>query len=232
MKINIICKSFLLTVFLLLSMIFLQGCNLSLSPEIYVSDILDLKEGKSALITVPSIIKLQVISETSYIENRDRITMILQDYFGKVSRVSYEEKRFESYYVAQVNIPLVKDQKQEKSLSYAMFLINILDDKEGVKLVLTFNNSVFKSLKDRIYKEFSQTISTDTMSLDINLINDLKNNVTLEIQGVYIDQYPYPFRSKYTLDRKEKVNIVFSNVLKDYLIRSGSVEFAYLVIKQ
>lgn len=231
MKVGTVLRVFLLIVFLVLSVLFLQGCDLSLSPEVYVSDLLDLKEGTSSSISVPSIIKLQVISKDSYTENRDRITMILQDYFGKVSRVSYAEDGFNSYYVAQINIPVVKGQKLEKGLGYAMFLINVLDDKEGIKLILTFNNTIFNSLKDRIFKEFSQTISADTIALDINLINDLKNDVTLEAQGVYIDKYPCPFRSRYVLGRREKVNIAFSNVLRDYLIKSGSAEFAYLAIK-
>ncbi|MCX7914471.1 MAG: hypothetical protein N2511_07790, partial [Thermodesulfovibrionales bacterium] len=232
MKIRTVCKVSFLTVLLILSVLFLQGCDLLLSPEVYVSDLIDLKEGTSTLISVPTIIKLQVISKDSYTENRDRITMILQDYFGRVSRVSYEEDGFNSYYVAQVNLPVVKDQKLEKGLSYAMFLINVLEDKEGIKLALIFNSTIFNSLKDRVFKEFSQTISVDEIALDINLVNDLKNDVTLEAQGVYLDKYPCPFRSRYVLGRREKVNIAFSNVLRDYLIKSGSAEFAYLIIKQ
>jgi len=69
------------------------------------------------------------------------------------------------------------------------------------------------------------------MSLDINLVNDLKNDITLDVQGVYIDKYPCPFRSRYILGRREKVNIIFSDVLRDYLIKSGDAEFAYIILK-
>ncbi|MBC7319632.1 hypothetical protein H5T89_03205, partial [bacterium] len=91
MKMRVVCRMSLLGIFLLLAVLFLQGCDLLLSPEIYVSDLVDLKEGTNNSISVPSIIKLEVSSEDFYTENKDRITMILQDYFGKVSRVSYEE---------------------------------------------------------------------------------------------------------------------------------------------
>jgi len=224
-------KLWLLAVTLILFILFLQGCKFSLSPEVYVSDLLDLKGGAGNSINIPTTIKLEVISKDSFTENKDQITMILQDYFGKVSKVSYEQDGFNNYYVAQVNIPAVKEQKQEKGLGYAIFLIRLVDDKEGVRLVLSFNKSVFNSLRDRIFKEFSQTISADDMSLDINLVNDLKNDITLDVQSVYIDKYPYPFRSRYLLGRREKINIVFSDVLRDYLIRSGDAEFVYIILK-
>jgi len=221
----------LLTALLILSILFLQGCGIFLSPEIYVSDLVDLKGGTNNSIFIPSTIKLEIISKDSYIENKDRITMMLQDYFGRVSRVSYEQDGFNNYYVAQVNIPLIKDQRQDKGLSYSMFLVRLIDDKEGLKLALSFNNSIFNSLKDRIFKEFSQTISADEISLSISLVNDLKSDITLEAQGVYLDKEPCPFRPRYILGRREKVNIAFSNVLRDYLVKSGDVEFLYLVMK-
>jgi len=228
MKRSLFYRIWLLVFTLMLSVLFLQGCKFSLSPEVYVSDLLDLK---GELITIPTTVKLEVISKDSFTESKDRITMILQDYFGKVSKVSYEQDGFNSYYVAQVDIPIVKDQNQEKELGYTIFLIRLVDNKEGIGLVLTFNRPLFNSLKDRIFKEFSQTISAEDMSLDITLVNDLKNDVNLEAQGVYLDKNPYPFMSNYTLGRREKVNIVFSDVLRDYLIKSGDVEFIYLIIK-
>ncbi|MGC8971826.1 MAG: DUF7424 family protein [bacterium] len=231
MKGSLVFRVCLLIITLALSIIFLSGCNFSLSPEIYLSDLLDLKDGPNNSIAIPSTVKLEIISKDSFIENKDRITIMLQDYFGKVSKVSYEADGFNNYYVAQVNIPIVKDQKQEKIVGYAMFLIRLVEDNEGIRLILSFNNSVFNSFKDRIFEEFSQSITAENISFDITLVNDLKSDVILEVQGVYLDKYPYPFRSRYELGRRDKVNIIFSDVLRDYLVKSGDIEFAYLILK-
>ncbi|MGC8718255.1 MAG: DUF7424 family protein, partial [bacterium] len=132
------------------------------------------------------------------------------------------------FYVAEVNIPAVKN---SSDLGTSLFSINVANDKKRIKVTLNFNKSTFNRLKDRLSREFFQTLDPEDMSLDITLINDLKNEVTLEAQVVYLDKNPYPFKSNYTLGRRGKVNIVFSDVLRDYLVRSGCVEFAYLIIK-
>jgi hypothetical protein len=229
MKRSLSYRIWLLVFTLMLSVLFLQGCKFSLSPEVYVSDLLDLKDGKNNVVSAPSIIKLEITSKEAFEEDKDKITAILRDYFGKVSKVSYkEEDGFNSFYVAEVNISAVKN---SSDLGTSLFSINVANDKKRIKVTLNFNRSTFNRLKDRLSREFFQTLDPEDMSLDITLVNDLKNDVTLEVQGVYLDKNPYPFRSNYTLGRREKVNIVFSNVLRDYLIKSGDVEFVYIILK-
>lgn len=208
--------------------IFLSGCNTIFSPEIYVSDLLALKNEEDDIVYISSILKLEVISKESYTENKDKITKILQKYFGEISKVSYKSENFKSFYEAELEV-LSRKSLNRNPLEGGIFGFRVREDNSSIVLAISFNARLFKQLKDEIFNEFYQTVNTDDLEIKITLINDLRNNVKIVTQGVYLGGHPCPFGVSYTLKRREKIDIIFSNVLRDYLVNSEEVEFLSII---
>ena len=222
---------YLILFIILASVAFLSGCKIHFSTEVYVSDLLALKNGEEDIIYIPSTLKLQVISEESYLESKDKITRILKKYFGELDRVSYESNNFESFYVAQLEVLARKSSAKGAPVEGGLFSFRVREDNKNIVLAVRFNNRLFKQLENEFFKEFSQTVDTKELHLSITMINDLRNDVKLVAQGVYMGGYPCPFGASYTLKRREKIDIVFSDVLRDYLVNSEDVEFANIILE-
>jgi len=222
---------YLILFIILASVAFLSGCKIHFSTEVYVSDLLALKNGEEDIIYIPSTLKLQVISEESYLESKDKITRILKKYFGELDRVSYESNNFESFYVAQLEVIAREGSGKGTPVEGGLFSFRVREDNKNIVLAVRFNNRLFKQLENEFFKEFSQTVDTKELHLSITMINDLRNDVKLVAQGVYMGGYPCPFGASYTLKRREKIDIVFSDVLRDYLVNSEDVEFANIILE-
>ncbi len=196
---------------------FLSGCALEITSEIYLSDIYDSIKNYNANFTIPSTLKLEITSKESFQEYRARITSILREYFREVSNARYEEINYSSFYVADIEIPFSLEESLDSMIGFST-------DKEG-KLIMSFDKESFDNLNKTILKEFYYTIDPKEIAISVILINDIRKDVTVEFQGVYINNIPYPFVEKTTLKNKQKLVISFSNVLKDYMIAKGKTAF-------
>jgi len=124
---------------------------------------------------VKSVLKLEIISKDTFKENKDKITDIIKEYFDNVENVRYEENNLRSYYVADIEIPITKGLEiEDKILSFSF--------KEG-NLFIRFNNSLFEEVNSIILNNFYQTFDLKDFSIEIVLVNDLKKDVNVELQG-------------------------------------------------
>ncbi|MCS7202479.1 MAG: hypothetical protein NZ841_06865 [Dictyoglomus sp.] len=206
---------------LVFSIVFLVGCDLKINSEIYLRDISEYIIQKNDKLEITTTLRIEIISEDTYKENRLKITRILKKYFGEVENIRFEQETFQNYYVGEVNLPLTTNAFSEN-------LIWFTADKDG-NIQLNFNGDIFSKLKTEIFDEFYQTLDTKKMYVEITLINDLRKDVFIEVQGVYLNNIAYPFLEKIILKNRQKVTISFSDVLRDYMVERGKVKFVKII---
>jgi hypothetical protein len=169
-------KKFVIFSLIILFFFFLSGCELNIASEVYIRDLYDIANDKnidSAM--VKSVLKLEIISKDTFKGNKDKITNIIKEYFDNVENVRYEENNLRSYYVADIEIPITKGLEiEDKILSFSF---------NGVSLFIRFNNSLFEELNSIILNNFYQTFDLKDFSIEIVLVNDLKKDVNVELQG-------------------------------------------------
>jgi hypothetical protein len=211
-------KKFVIFSLIILFFIFLSGCELNIASEVYIRDLYDFANDKNIDSTmVKSVLKLEIISKDTFKENKDKITDIIKEYFDNVENVRYEENNLRSYYVADIEIPITKGLEiEDKILSFSF---------NGVSLFIRFNNSLFEELNSIILNNFYQTFDLKDFSIEIVLVNDLKKDVNVELQGVYVNSRPYPFLTRITMKNRDKLIIKFSDVLRDYMAQEGKTVF-------
>ncbi len=203
---------------LLLIILLVSGCNLEIYSEAYLSDIYAFLANPLSDLSIFSTIKLEIMAESTFKEQKNKITEVLKDYFGEVKNVRYEGSNFKSYYVADFELPVISELRDEGMLYLSA-------DKNGNMLFL-FNNEIFEELNKRILNEFYQSLDLKDMYINITLINDLRREIDIEVQGVYVNYKPCPYIEKFKLKNREKVIISFSNVLRDYMVENGRAVFA------
>ncbi len=203
-------KKFVIFSLIILFIIFLSGCELNIASEVYIRDLYDFANDKNIDSTmVKSVLKLEIFSKDTFKENKDKITDIIKEYFDNVENVRYEENNLQSYYVADIEIPITKGLEiEDKILSFSF---------NGVSLFIRFNNPLFEELNSIILNNFYQTFDLKDFSIEIVLVNDLKKDVNVELQGVYVNSRPYPFLTRITMKNRDKLIIKFSDVLRDYM---------------
>jgi hypothetical protein len=211
-------KKFVIFSLIILFFIFLSGCELNIASEVYIRDLYDFANDKTIDSTmVKSVLKMEIISKDTFKENKDKITDIIKEYFDNVENVRYEENNLRSYYVADIEIPITKGLEiEDKILSFSF---------NGVSLFIRFNNSLFEELNSIILNNFYQTFDLKDFSIEIVLVNDLKKDVNVELQGVYVNSRPYPFLTRITMKNRDKLIIKFSDVLRDYMAQEGKTVF-------
>lgn len=211
-------KKFVIFSLIILFFIFLSGCELNIASEVYIRDLYDFANDKNIDSTmVKSVLKLEIFSKDTFKENKDKITDIIKEYFDNVENVRYEENNLRSYYVADIEIPITKGLEiEDKILSFSF---------NGVSLFIRFNNSLFEELNSIILNNFYQTFDLKDFSIEIVLVNDLKKDVNVELQGVYVNSRPYPFLTRITMKNRDKLIIKFSDVLRDYMAQEGKTVF-------
>jgi hypothetical protein len=211
-------KKFVIFSLIILFFIFLSGCELNIASEVYIRDLYDFANDKNIDSTmVKSVLKMEIISKDTFKENKDKITDIIKEYFDNVENVRYEENNLRSYYVADIEIPITKGLEiEDKILSFSF---------NGVSLFIRFNNFLFEELNSIILNNFYQTFDLKDFSIEIVLVNDLKKDVNVELQGVYVNSRPYPFLTRITMKNRDKLIIKFSDVLRDYMAQEGKTVF-------
>ncbi|MGB4187368.1 MAG: hypothetical protein WBK33_06090, partial [Limnochordia bacterium] len=91
-----------------------------------------------------------------------------------------------------------------------------------------FNQQRFKELSDIVQEEFWQALSAKDFTLMLDLSNDLRENVVVAVEGVYVNQKPILYTAEFTLARREGLDIRLSDVMHDYLYEHLVVEIGEL----
>ncbi len=68
-----------------------------------------------------------------------------------------------------------------------------------------------------INDEFWTSISIEDWDISLNLINDTKSSALITIGNVYVDNKPVPYFQEFTLDRRDKMQVDFGPILRDYI---------------
>lgn len=216
-------RKVILVSFILIFLIVLSEAKLELHPEIYLRDLYDFTTGSFVNMNIQATIRLEMLGayEKEFNEKKDGITQILTSYFDEIKNIRYEEDRtrviLTGYYVADVEIPV----STNESLKNRIFMIS--SQRDG-SLIMVFNREIFEGLSKKI-AEKNVYLKLEDMVIQVTLINDLRKDVDIEVQGVYANNKPYPFTKKFTLKHREKLVITFSNVLRDYMVEEGKTTF-------
>ena len=200
--------------------IFLSGCKIDFTGDLYTSDLTDLaNSGESMSINLP----MEIAYGVSACEEVDQTNRMISTYFinFKFTGCTLGED-FSSYATAQVSVPVVNnyDAFTNGPESLIGFVSYLSEDKNYVYVDATINYDLYLSLKDYVYNETFQELSLSTSNLIVRLNNDL-NSAIVEVPPSFVNSEPVVNLQEFQLARRELLVIKSSNVTTSFLEKNA-----------
>lgn len=199
---------------LLMAFVILQGCKTLLQADVYVSDLFldeNVRTPASMLIEIPS-----CTGESR--EDYTRSVVALFDSASEAKVVGCESQGMDSL----LNVSFLAEIASENSSADLILFRNIADQEDakirGLKPVLGVS---FLNRVDRLMRENMQSFQAKDLSFSIALNNDQRAPVKLSSYMVWVDGEAYERYTNESFDRREKLEISFSNVTSDLMIEGA-----------
>ncbi len=198
------------------AVIFLQGCKINFTGDLFTSDLIELANTKeSKIFTLPMEIEYQV----STCEETDEVNRIISTYFVDYKNTGCSVgDDFMSYAKAQASVPVVNNYEifNNSNNSLIGFVSYLSEDTKYIYVDATINSDLYESLTNYVYNETFQELSLTESNLTIRLNNDL-NSATIYVQPSFVNGDPVVFLKDYLLERRQLIIIRASNVNTSFL---------------
>ncbi|WP_125169887.1 DUF7424 family protein [Leptospira perolatii] len=203
-------------------------CKYSITGEIFVSDILDIASSKSnKTVYANSSLKFGVSSQEQCEEDKEFLIKTIGQQFKDLKDARCTKQEYENFFEASIKIPMVK--LEDKEFKPQPGLLNItVKVADKIKVGLYLSSESFNSLKTAIKEKYWSTINIDEFTLGMNLVNDSKTKLKIEVASVYMDNKPFPKLEAVDIEPKSKVSLRLSNVLRDAVYENGKGDFLQL----
>ena len=208
---------------LCLSSLLLATCDLDAKAILFISDLIDTKN-QTEPVYCTATISLPMPSA----DNKQQVVDLISSYFLQPENIREGEKEYSTVLLADVQIPLTY-QKADPTLR-SMFSIIAEETTTSFPVSMYLNKQLFTSLNAEVYKIAYQGITVQELGLSIQINNDTKGKVKISTAAAYVNSKPIPFPSTIEIDRRQIVDLVPSDVLRDTLLQ-GDTLLAFSVVK-
>ena len=216
------------------SILFLAGCKIQSSSNIYLADLIDIKTSQKPVLA-ESTLKIQVTGRSAYEENKERIKDLLSRHFPDIKDLSCVDAGLETFVVAKTKIPIWYNAKVEKGVSSTQLLsIMVSDFKKGQKsfskIHLAIAKDKFINLKRDFGEEFpGVSLSEDDLDkITINLQNGQKDSVTIFGICVYVNGQAEPVGRDIILEGRSSVELSIPKISIAKAFEAGISTFLIL----
>jgi len=222
-------------VLFLISFILVIGCKYQSITNFYVTDVLEIQETKKPL-DLESVIKIEVPSKDTFIENKDAITGILTPFFDLKGELHVEENGMSTFAVAKVNIPFINENGQTSGKEFMYFIVRDKKNIGSLGMVTTvsvlFNKDRYRKFQNLIESQFFNRIDPEEFTLNIVLHNDQRSPIEVVLVSSYVDGQPVPLWKTVKLDRRNSVDVVLSKIYMNSAIKNETADLFYIKHKK
>lgn len=205
---------------ILLCALLVVCCSGSLLVTIYTSDVMAVaRQDGTILYTNATVIAsgLQEEKDIEFLRNNlnsfsnDRV--VKQDYGEALSFT--------------IKIPVVNENYQE-SFDSSKDLLFLYTHEEGqqVDMYCKYNDELVATISDYLQTEHFQAFDWNELALSIRLENDLQDAVSVLAYSSFVNGEPFPLTATIDLKRRDAIEIVFSDVLRNAIVKGNKQKVA------
>ena len=208
-----------------------EGCKYESITNIYTSDIKAVRDDKKPIFA-ESKVKMEIPLREDFEKNKTQIKSLLSRHFEKVENLTCEDKGWETYAVAKVQIPIwLKSTGKPSAKGFLSFKVIDLREKEKITgVTLSVDKDKFDLFKKDVESEFSEvSITPKDIQVSIRLYNDERKPISVNIFGSYINGEAEPFVRKMTLRKRQSVELTISTISIIHTFEKGDTGFLYLL---
>lgn len=207
----------------------LAACSFDMTADLYMQDVMDAQELGETLF-INGTLSLEFSGDE---EERQQIVDILQDELNDVENVREEERSYSTYLVVDYKIPLIAAGDVQDIYGHPDVQDNIFTFAVSANtLNVAFNKPRFDQLDTLLYDQFYEHLDFEDFTMSLHLQNDLRDPVEVTLYSVYANNAPVPYSETFSLERRDEVEIRFSDVLRDSITSLQDDETAGIAVRK
>jgi hypothetical protein len=205
---------------MLFTILLLFACKIDVSTDIFISDILDINTNKD-----PIFCSAQIKFDSSSNMNEETINALLNKYFKKVQDIHEDKTSYMGSIIADVQIPILKKGTYEDK---SIFYIEVDSNDQYYFVNFKINEQLFDQMNSDVSNITYQKFDKNDLNVKFEINNDTKTDIKIGFHSVYINSTPTPYFSEINLERRQKIEIVPSDVLRDSLNIENFITMAFI----
>ena len=205
-------KGYLFLVFL--GMFLVSGCKVDSVYDVYSADMLAVAENKTTVFA-PGQVRIEV---TGCEDNIGKVMNIAKNYYKVASKALCVSEGMDSFVEFSTEVPLVPFGQNLTGNSPTGLAVR-QNNKAEFELFAVLEKGRFAGMEAEV-KEMDSTASLEINLVTVVLNNDIPQTIRLETPSAWINNDPQVF-GKVTLERRQKVDLVLSNVFSSSLRSVG-----------
>ena len=208
----------------------ISGCKMSITPELYLTDLRDVAVNSTEGVPVPTTLSFEIPSASQCEKYTAQITELMGSSFPGFTTKGCKDKGMDSYLMANASLPLVHSEEAWKELE-SLFGIIAIAGEEEITVFMVLDLAEYTALSDRMESEFFQELKIESSTLEYIISNDSREAESFLISGSFLNAEPVVFTKEFTLERRQKVDVRLSDVRIAYLAKHGYVTLMHIPVK-
>ena len=204
----------------------LAACKMNVTPKLYTSDLRHLVTDRTADLTTPGTLAIQIPSADNCAEYTERLSKVIGTLIIGFSPKGCEDVGMEAFLEADIQIPVLLDEEAWTQANSLFGVIVSTEDASGsLGVHLRLDAAKYQLLNDRVYEEFFQKLDLAESRVAVELISDERTDVAFWTNDVFVNGEPVRSSegAKFTLSRRGTAEIVLSNVGVAWMERGNDV---------
>lgn len=197
----------------LFCIVLLFSCDGSLLVSLYISDMMTVaKQPETILYTNATIIAAGLKDAKDIEFLRNNLNSFTNE---RIIKHDYSEAL-----TFTVKVPIVSANYKgtfDSSKDLLFFYVN--EKQDQIDYHCMYNGRVLDTISEYLKNEHYQTFDWNDVTLSIKLENDLPEPVSALAYSSFVNGEPYPFSAAISLKRRDTVDIEFSNVLRNSIVK-------------
>jgi hypothetical protein len=194
----------------------LSACSFDFSADLYMQDIADILETQEPIYT-NAIFGFEFSGDE---EDKQKAIQLLTTNLYEAENFREEDRDFQTFLLADYKIPLIyaatlEDIHANPELQKHLLALAITRNEGRLDVYAVFNQALFDRLDNQIYEESYQHLELAESSMRVFLINDSREAISATVAGMYVNNAPMPYEGTFSMERRDQIEIRFSDVLRD-----------------
>lgn len=197
-------------------LVVVAACDTMLDIRLYSSDLKALAQGKGSFDVYATL-------GTGYSDdNLDEVKSFLSDNFRGVKNFRTEKKDYSDILKLDYKLSVVKSTELDAVAQEVFALVVKPVDAKSYELGVWLNTPKFEVLNGEISEKFTSKVDMETMKIKVEFNNDMDQPVKTTWRAVFVNGEPVPMDKSYTLEKRDRQEIEFSDLLKMALEKNNN----------
>ena len=207
----------------------IAGCKISVTPELYLTDLRDVAVNRTKGVSVPATFSFQIPSSSECEKYTAQFTKLIGRSFTGFTAKGCEDQGMESYLMANVSLPLVShmdDWREAKSL----FGIAVISFQEEIEVFMLLDQKEYAALSERVKSEFYQDLELESSTIKYVINNDSQKTERFTISDCFVNAEPVE-ANDFSIERRQRVDVQFSDVKVASLVKTGLTKMTRILVE-